>query len=363
MKTEPPRRDLTELGASEIAERIGGVLVGNGDATVDGVQSLKDAEDRDAAFLGNPKYASQVRESRASVILVPDDFPGEPPAGRAWIRCGDPSAAFSVLVDAFAPPPVEFPPGRHAGAVIATDATVAESASIGPHAVIEPGAVIGRNTVIGANAYVGHAAVIGDDCRIFPLVTVRERCILGNRVIVHSGTVIGSDGFGYTSGEQGHEKVPQTGIVRIEDDVEIGANAAIDRARFGVTWIKRGTKIDNLVQVAHNVVVGEHCILVSQSGIAGSSELGNGVVLAGQAGVSGHVHLGDGAMVVGQSGVSKDVPAGAVVMGSPAVDRKEHVRDLLSVRALPEMKKRLRELARQVDALRARLDAATPSDS
>ncbi len=346
---------MKQLRAEEIAELAGGTLDGTAAVAVDGVRSLKDAGPGDVSFLGNEKYAPQVTDSRAAVVLVPQDFPGTPPEGRAWVRCDDPSAAFSRVVDVFAPPAPEFPPGRHESAVVAPDATVAASAAIGPYAVIEPGVRIGEQTIVGAHAYIGHGAVLGDHCRLYPQVTIRERCILGNRVIIHSGTIIGSDGFGYISSVDGHQKVPQVGIVQIDDDVEIGANAAVDRARFGVTWIKRGAKVDNLVQIAHNVVIGEHSILVAQSGIAGSSELGRGVVVAGQSGVSGHVHLGDGVTVMGMSGVSKDLPAGAIVMGVPAIDRKEHARELLSMRTVPKVKKQVRELAREVETLRRKV--------
>jgi len=248
-----------------------------------------------------------------------------------------------------------FPPGVHASAVVAASATVPASVHVGPCAVIEAGAVIGERTVIGAGVYVGHETRIGSDCLIYPHVSIRERCCLGNRVIVHGGAVIGADGFGYTSGPQGHTKIPQVGIVQIDDDVEIGALSAVDRARFGRTWIQQGTKIDNLVQLGHNVRVGRNCILVAQVGIAGSSSLGDGVILAGQAGIAGHIHLGDGCRIGAKSGVGQDVPPRQDLSGIPAMPHGTYLRASTIMPKLPEMKRRLSKLEKEVASLREEL--------
>jgi UDP-3-O-[3-hydroxymyristoyl] glucosamine N-acyltransferase len=231
-------------------------------------------------------------------------------------------------------------------------AKVPASAHVGPNAVIEAGAVIGERTVVGALCYIGQDATVGDDCLLHPNVTVRERCRLGSRVIVHSGTTIGSDGFGYVPNLTGglHAKIPQVGIVQIDDDVEIGANVAIDRARFGKTWIRRGVKIDNLVQIAHNVVVGELSFVVAQAGIAGSSKLGRGCVLWAQAGIAGHAEIGDGTQILAQSGVPKDLPPGSRVIGSPAVPEREFIRDLFNLHRIDKLAAQLKELKAQLAA-------------
>ena len=190
----------------------------------------------------------------------------------------------------------------------------------------------------------GNDTVVGENCLIYPNVTIRERCILGNRVILHPGVVIGADGFGYKSGPAGHEKIPQVGIVQLDDDVEVGANSTIDRARFGRTWIQAGTKIDNLVQIGHNVEMGRCCLIVAQAGVAGSTHMGNGVILAGQAGVVGHLRIGDGAVAMAQAGISKDVAPGAVLMGSPAQDRRAFARERMLIKQLDNLQKQVKEL-------------------
>jgi len=207
--------------------------------------------------------------------------------------------------------------------VVAEGVTLGADISIGAHAVIETGAVIGDRTVIGAGAFIGVETRIGEDSFIHPNTTIRERCVIGNRVTIHSGTVVGSDGFGYEQVNGKHVKIPQVGIVQIDDDVEIGANVAIDRARFGRTWIGEGTKIDNLVQIGHNVVIGKHAIIISQVGISGSTRVGNYAIIAGQAGLAGHINIGDHVVIGGQAGIAKDVPEKTAMLGSPAVPMRE----------------------------------------
>lgn len=342
-----------QLSAARIAGMVAGRLVGDPDAAVTGVEALEEASGTDASFLGNPKYRGQVLPSKAAVVLVPEDYDISPPAGRAWIVCKDASAAFSRLVAAFAPPPVVPVPGIHGTAVVSPDASIGSAVSIAAHAVVEAGARIGDRSVIGAGCYIGHEARIGEDCLIHPNVTIRERCVLGNRVGIHSGTVIGSDGFGYIPGAERHEKIPQVGIVQIDDDVEIGAQVAIDRARFGKTWIKRGAKIDNLVQIAHNVVIGELCFIIAQVGISGSTRLGRGVIAAGQAGLAGHLNIGDGVTMMAKAGVSKDLAPGEVVVGIPAVPRKEFARNLFEINSIAKLKASVKELRKQVADLQA----------
>ncbi|MCX7826650.1 MAG: UDP-3-O-(3-hydroxymyristoyl)glucosamine N-acyltransferase, partial [Verrucomicrobiae bacterium] len=232
--------------------------------------------------------------------------------------------------------------------LVAQDAKLGRDVSIQPYAVIESGAVIGDRTVIGAHGYIGHQARIGSDCLLWPRVVVRDHCILGNRVILHPGVVIGADGFGYTRGPKGHEKIPQLGIVEIEDDVEIGANTTVDRARFDRTLIKQGAKIDNLVQIAHNVVIGRHAILCGQVGVSGSSTIGDGAILAGQVGIADHVNIGEGAIIMSKSGIPSDVPPGEKMFGYPARPQAQAARIWAAEARLPEMLLRLKRLEAQI---------------
>ena len=349
--------------AREIAERVGGTLKGPGELAVAGVASLADAAPADLSFLGNDKYAGQVLPSKAAVVLVPEKFTDEPPPGRAWIVCQDASAAFMKIVGMFAPPSVAFAAGAHPAAVIHPTALVAASAHVGACAVIEAGAVVGERSVICAQSYVGHEAKIGDDTLVYPQVAIRERCRVGSRVIIHSGTTVGSDGFGYVPNLTGglHTKIPQVGIVQIDDDVEIGANVAIDRARFGKTWIKRGAKIDNLVQIAHNVVIGELSFIIAQVGISGSTKVGRGCVLWGQVGVAGHLEIGDGAQVFAQSGVGSDVPPKAIFFGSPAVERREFMRTQFDLHRIGKISASVKALTQELAELKRQMNSGTAS--
>ena len=346
---------LLEKTAQEIAELVGGTLRGVCHQPLQGVASLSEATDLDVSFLGNEKYRDQVLPSKAGVVLVPVEFEVAPPEGRAWIVCASPSDAFNAVIALFTPPPEKYFPGIHASAVISPRASVPASAHIGAGVIIEEDASIGENTVLLPNVYIGRKCSVGSACLLYPNVVIRERCLLGDRVILHAGVVIGADGFGYKSGSSGHEKIPQVGIVQIDDDVEIGANSCVDRARFGRTWIRRGTKIDNLVQVGHNVEVGEDGMIVAQVGIAGSSRLGKGVILAGQAGLAGHLHIGDGSIVMGQAGVSKNLEPGSIVMGSPAMDRREFARQQLYIGRLDKTGALLKQLQADLDELKKKI--------
>lgn len=343
---------LLEKKAQEIADLVGGTLCGVCHHALQGVASLSEATEQDVSFLGNEKYRDQVLPSKAGVVLVPLQYDLPPPEGRAWISCANPSDAFSAVIAAFTPPPEKYAPGMHASAVVSPSATVPESAHLGAGVIVEDGAVIGENTTILPNTYVGRKCRVGADCLLYPNVVVGERCMIGDRVILHAGVVIGADGFGYKSGADGHKKIPQVGIVQIDDDVEIGANSCVDRARFGRTWIKRGTKIDNLVQIGHNVEIGEDGMIVAQVGIAGSCRLGKAVVLAGQAGLAGHLQVGDGSIVMGQAGVSKNLEPGAIVIGSPAIDRREFVREQMYIGRLANTTAMLKQLQKEIEEIK-----------
>jgi UDP-3-O-[3-hydroxymyristoyl] glucosamine N-acyltransferase len=344
---------------SELAAAVGGTVDGDGGVVVGAVSGLQEAMAGDVSFLANPKYAPLVQHTHASAVIVARDFAGERPC--ALIRVDNPDKAFTQAALMLSPKPVQPQPGIHPTAVIAADAAIGKDVGVGPYCVVEPGARIGDRSILGSSCYIGHGCSVGEDCRFHPHVTLREHVTVGNRVIIHNGAVIGSDGFGYYRQGEAWVKIPQVGVVVIGDDVEIGANTTVDRARFGRTVIGRGTKIDNLVQIAHNVQVGEHVAMAAQVGISGSARVGRGVQLAGQVGVAGHLAIGDGAVVLAQSGVSKDVPAGAVMFDSPAMPQGKAARLHAHVARLPELKERVAELERRIRALEARGPAGTPS--
>ena len=330
----------------EVAAQTGGWVAPEVAAQeISGLASLDDANPGDLAFFGNPKYLKAARKSRATAILVPQGFGEELPAIRIWVD--DPGAAFAKLLPAFVPPVITFPAGVHPSAVIHPEATLGEGVHVGACAVIEAGARIGARSIVCAHAYIGHGACIGEDCRISPNVTIRERCTLANRVTLHSGVVIGADGFGYEFRDGAHQKIPQTGIVVIEDDVEIGANTTVDRARFGRTWIRKGTKIDNLVQIGHNVTIGENCVLCAQVGISGSTRLGNFVTLAGKVGLSGHIEIGDEVVFGAMSAIAKNVPAKSIMFGAPARPIREYKATYALLKNIHKLYDRVKKLEAQ----------------
>jgi UDP-3-O-[3-hydroxymyristoyl] glucosamine N-acyltransferase len=333
------------LTLQEIAKLSDGELSGDPARVITGAASLDEAVEGEIAFFNNPKYMPRLRKTRASAVFVPSDFSEKILA--AQIRVSDPSKAFEQVVLKLAPKPIAFAPGTHPTAVVDPTAKLGSDVSIQPHAVIESGATIGDNAVIGAGSYVGHESVIGASCLIYPNVTIRERTRIGARVIIHSGAVIGADGFGFEFIDGRYKKIPQIGIVQIDDDVEIGANTTIDRARFGRTWIQGGVKIDNLVQIAHNVIVGKNSIIAAQTGISGSTRIGEKVMMAGQVGVIGHLTIDDNTVIAAQSGISKDLPGGAW-FGSPAVPLPEAKRQIAWIHRLGKLFDRVKALEKKV---------------
>ncbi len=323
----------------------GGELLGDPAQKITGAASLAEALPGEISFFSDPRYFSRLRKTRASAVFVPLDFSETIPA--AQIRVVNPSKAFEQVVLKLAPKPIVFTPGIHSSAIIDPNAKLGARVSIQPHAVIEAGVSIGEDTVIGAGSYVGHETAIGASCLIYPNVTIRERTRIGSRVIIHGGAVIGADGFGFEIVEGRQKKVPQLGIVQIDDDVEIGANTTIDRARFGRTWIQEGAKIDNLVQVAHNVVIGKQSVIAAQAGVAGSVRIGEYVAMAGQVGIVGHVTIGDKTMISPQSGVAKDI-SGGVWFGSPAVPLPEAKRQIAWVHRLGKLIDRVRAIEKKL---------------
>ena len=336
---------------SEIASMIEGSFTGDALKVVEGVNSLLLANENELAFLSSAKYLAVFAKSKAGVVLVPRDYTPPERENIVMIACDNPDKSFTKLCALFAPPAIEYAPGIHPSAVIHPTAKIGENVHIGATAVIDEGAEIGANTVICAGVYIGHFCKIGFKALIYPNVSVMRYCTIGKCCIIHAGTTIGSDGFGYTPTFKGLVKVPQNGIVRIDDDVEIGANCTIDRARFAKTWIKKGVKIDNLVHVAHNVIVGESSALIGQCGVAGSAVIGRGVAVGAQAGINGHIELGDGSKVIGPSAVQKSLAPGETVIGVPA----ESEREFFERHMLPRKMKRLTERLAKLEALIAEL--------
>jgi UDP-3-O-[3-hydroxymyristoyl] glucosamine N-acyltransferase len=332
--------------AAEIAKYLQGEVIGDGSTVLKNFAPADRAQPGDLTFAENEDFFIRADQSAATAIIVDSRFAS---AHKILIRVPNARIAFAKALLLFFP---EKKPaaGIHPSAVIAASAQVDPGAYIGPHCVVGENVTIGTRTILQGGNFIGDGSKLGDDVNLFPNVTIYPHTEIGQRVRIHAGTVVGADGFGYVQDNGSHRKVPQIGNVIIGDDVEIGANVTIDRGALGPTVIGKGTKIDNLVQVAHNVEIGEHCLLISQVGIAGSSKLGDYVVLAGQAGVAGHLKIGHKAIISGQSGVMVDVPEGEKWLGSPAQPDKEMKRQFIAVRHLPDLLKRVAELERRLGA-------------
>ena len=341
-----------ELSLSELAQLTGGNIVrGKLDAIYRGISSLDLAGPEDVCFLGNVKYLTQFHASHAGACLVPIGECSGPPE-MALIEVENPTHAFSAVIAHFSTSEQQFEAGIHAGAHVDPSAELDPTkVSIHAGAVIMAGAKIGDGCEIYPNVVIGRHAVIGKDCLIYQNVSIRERCVLGDRVILQPGAVIGSDGYGYQFVKGRHLKIPQVGIVEIHDDVEIGANTCIDRARFGKTVIGEGTKIDNLVQIGHNVQIGKHCIIIALSGIAGSSKFGNYVTCAAQVGVAGHFEVGDKAVLAARTGVTSDLEGGVTYLGYPAQPMKQELKVIALQRRLPNLLNEVKKLQQQIAAL------------
>lgn len=332
----------------EIAKHVGGELVGEAGVMITGVCGIKEAQDGEITFVANNKYFSLVQTTKASAIIVPLDFPV---SGKTVIRAANPSLAFAQTINLFLEN--EFKPlkGIHPTAIISDEAVIGKNVNIGPYAVIEANASIGDHSTIYSGCFIGQRTTIGQGCLIYSNVVIREKVTIGNKVIIHSGTVVGSDGFGFVNINGVHEKIPQVGTVIIEDNVEIGANVTVDRARFDKTFIGQGTKIDNLVQIAHNVHIGKNCLIVSQVGISGSVIIEDGVVLAGQVGVAGHLTIGEGSVVTAKSGVNKSIPPKTMVWGIPAKPHLHAKRVNAALQRLPDYVRTIHELKQRIAEL------------
>lgn len=348
-ETSTPLPTLQKTVA-ELAALCGGRVEGDGAYVIDGAATLDDAGPKDISFLGNPKYAEAAAKSAAGALFIPATAASLATAAKNRILVDDPQYAFSLvlgLIDAARPKSAA---GISPKADVHHQAKLGPGVSVGAFSVIERAAGIGEGTVIGPQCFIGENARIGRFCKIYPQVVIRENCVIGDRVIIQAGTIVGGDGFGFSPDRKTGKlrKIPQIGNVVVGDDVELGANVAIDRASVGSTKIGPGTKIDNLVQVAHGVKIGRDCIIVSQAGIAGSTELGNNVVLGGQVGLVGHIKLGDGVQVGAQSGIMADVPAGTVMFGYPARPHRESFKLQALYGRLPELHEALKEIKQKL---------------
>jgi len=341
-----------KVSLSEIADLIGGSITGNKEIEITGLARIEEAKIGDLTFLYMPAYEKYFRTTNASAILVKPGF-NKIRTDISFIEVNDPNKAFSKIIIKFFTPDFALS-GIEASSFVHTSAALGKNVALGRNVVVSAGCKIGDNVKIFHNTVLLEDVEVGDNSILFQNVSIREKCRIGNRVIIHPGTVIGSDGFGYFPGEDGkYKKIPQIGIVIIEDDVELGSNVSVDRAALGATIIKRGTKIDNLVQIAHNVIIGEDTVISAQSGISGSTKLGSYCVLGGQVGVTGHIEISDNVSIGAQSGVSKSITKPGVYFGSPARDLKTTLKAEAHLRSLPEYNEKIKNLELQIQKLSA----------
>lgn len=337
------------LTTAEIATRLKGSVEGNDKAEITGLAGIREAKKGQLSFVSTPRYAAAAATTLASAVIVGRDW--NRPCSATLIRVDNPETAFAEAATWFAPPPIPPQRGIHQTAIVSGDAKIGEEVSIGPYCVVESGVRMGARCVVSAFCYIGNGTEIGDDCKFYPHVSIREYTRIGNRVVIHNGSVIGSDGFGYVQEGVIRRKIPQTGVVVIGNDVEIGANVTIDRARFGETRIGNGVKMDNLIQIAHNVIVGDNCVIVAQAGVSGSTVIGDRTVIAGQVGIVGHLTIGSDVIIGAQSGVSKDVPSGSYMFGYPAAPYDKISKIHAHMMRLPELKEKILNMEKRLALL------------
>lgn len=339
-----------QLTAETIAQFIGGTVDGCTDVAVNNFAKIEEATSGTITFLANPKYTNYIYTTKASIVLVNNDFVAEHPVAATLIRVADPYSALSMLMSAAAKMLQPTHQGVEQNCYIADGVQIPDDCYVGAFAYIAKGVIIGKNVKIYPQVYLGEGTVIGDDTVLYPGVKVYYGCKIGKRCVVHAGAIIGSDGFGFAPDDKGvYHKIEQLGIVEIDDDVEIGANTTIDRSTMGRTHIARGSKLDNLIQVAHNVEIGHDTVVASQTGIAGSSKVGAHCMLGGQVGVAGHITIGDGVAVGAQTGIPKSVPAGSRIMGTPAMPAGDYARMVASQKKLAELMARIDRLEKQLN--------------
>lgn len=343
-----------EFTAKQIAAYVGGEIVGDENATVCAFAKIEEGVKGALSFLSNPKYASFIYETKSSIVLVNNDFVPEKPIQATLIKTANAYESLAKLMALYESVKPK-KKGISTMASVAASATIGENVYIGPFVAIGENAIIGNNTIIEANTSVGDNATVGADCILYNNVTIYHDCKVGNRCILHAGSVVGADGFGFAPDANGYEKIPQIGIAILEDDVEIGANTCIDRATMGATIIKRGVKLDNMVQIAHNVVIDEHTVMASQCGVAGSTKVGSWCMVGGQAGISGHIKIGNQVKVGGHSGVTNSVQDGKAVMGYPAFEHTQFARATVIFKKLPEMYREMDTLKKEIESLKQQL--------
>lgn len=339
----------------EVAAMLNAEIEGSGDVDIQRVAKIEEARDGDISFVANPKYHKYIKTTHASAVIVATDLQIGVSRTLTLLRVKDPYVSFLKVLRHFNPPVDPLPPGIHPTAVIANSATLGANVRVGAHVVIGERASVGGNSMISHNVVLGDDVKVGENTLLYPNVAVYNSCRIGSRVIIHSGTAIGSDGFGFAPKPDGtYEKIPQFGIVVIEDDVEIGANCTVDRATLGETRIKRGVKLDNLIQVAHNVVIGENTVSAAQAGISGSTKIGKNCMLGGQVGLTGHLEIADGTKIGAQSGVHRSIEKpNTTIFGSPAYPQREAFRIQGSITQLPDLRDTVRELQKRVEQLEA----------
>ncbi len=341
-----------QFSATQIAIIVGGTVEGNADAVVASFGKIEEAQQEQLAFLSNPKYEEYLYNTKASIIIVNASLELKKTTNATLIRVPNAYTAFALLLDKYQQIQRQQLSGIQQPVYIDATAKLGKDVFIGAFAYLSKNVIIADGTKIYPNVFLGDNVIIGQNSIIYPGVKIYHNCVIGKNVVIHSGTVIGSDGFGFAPEENGtFKKIAQIGNVIIEDDVEIGANTAIDRATMGSTVIKAGAKLDNLLQIGHNVEVGNNTVIAAQSGISGSTKVGNNVLIGGQAGIAGHLTIGDGAKINGQSGVSKSLESGKAVTGSPAFDYTAALRSQATTRKLPDLEKRIKALEIQIAAL------------
>lgn len=349
-----------DKSVAEIAEIVGGKVIGDGAIRITGVNGIKQAQNGDLAFLDNARYLPLLETTAASAVLVPPDIAS---ACKTLVQAKDPRMAFAMVLKVCEAEQIRRPAEIHETAVIGRNVKLGKDVAIDAHVCIADDCEIGDGVVLYAGVYIGCCCKIGENTLVYPNVTVREGITMGARCIIHAGVVLGSDGFGFVPLEGVLFKIPQVGNLVIGDDVEIGANSAADRATFGTTVIGSGTKIDNLVQIGHNVEIGEHCIVSGMTGIAGSAVIGNHVTIAGQAGINGHIDIGDGVTIGGRAGVTKSIEPGRVVSGFPAIDHNIDRRVRVAAQQTPQLLRRVRQLERRIEELEKKLHGQAENNS
>jgi len=343
-----------EFTAKQIAEFLGGTVDGNENAAVHSFAKIEEGVPGALSFLSNVKYTQYLYSTQSSIVLVNKDFVPEQPVSATLVRVDNAYESLAKLMSLYA----SMKPGRNGISSLASvseKAKIGQNVYIGPFSVVEDGAVIGDNTQIYPHVIVGEGASVGADCILYPHVTIYYDCKIGNRCILHAGSVIGADGFGFAPTPQGYNKIPQIGIVQLEDDVEIGANTCVDRSTMGRTVIHKGVKLDNLIQVAHNVEIGENTVMSAQTGIAGSSKVGSWCMVGGQCGISGHITLGNKVNLAAKTGVISSLEDGSTMMGYPAIGYRNFLRSSLIYKDLPEISKTIRSLEKEIEELKAKL--------